>query len=268
VTRDAEHVGIAWAAESWIAAAFGDGTFVDAAVAEEVGELWGRYGETASTILVGVPIGLVGAVDTEVAPPSRQQTAESADDPDRLADPERCCDVLARECLGERADAIVTPPSREATRRRRFPAARRVHERTTGGDLSRKAFDLAPAIAAVDELLQEVPESRPVVRGSHPELAFRAFAGEPLAYDPRTAGGHAERMRILADHDRDAPPTVQSAAEAVAGARVPIHAVLDALVLAYTARPGVGSLRSLPPDPPTDPTGLPVELVYRAEDPL
>jgi predicted RNase H-like nuclease len=75
-------------------------------------------------------------------------------------------------------------------------------------------------------------------------------------------------MRVLADHDRDAPPTVQSAAADVAGVPVPVHGVLDALALAYTARPGVGSLRSLPPDPPTDPTGLPVELVYRAEEPL
>ncbi|AGN02142.1 hypothetical protein L593_10985 [Salinarchaeum sp. Harcht-Bsk1] len=245
MSAPAASVGIANAGSPWIAVAFDGDGFVEAVVAEEVGALWGRYGETADRIVVGVPTGLVenGA-------------------------PQRECDRLAREHLGERADAIVTPPSREATRRRRYPAARRVHERTTGGDLSEAAFDLAPAIAAVDELLQEVPESRHVVRGSHPELAFRALTDEPLAHDPATAGGYAERMRILADHDRDGPPTVQSAAEAVAGAAVPIHAVLDALVLAYTARPENGDLRTLPVDPPTDPTGLPMELAYRAERPL
>ena len=245
MAESVESVGVARAGSHWISVAFDAEGFVEARVADEIGSLWGHYGETADLLVVGVPVGL-----------------------DEEGDPERECDRLAREHLGERADAIVTPPSREATRRRRYPAARRVHERTTGGDLSEAAFELAPAIAAVDELLQEVPESRHVLRGSHPELAFRALADEPLEHDRDTAGGYAERMRVLADHDRDAPPTVQSAAEAIAEANVPIHAVLDALVLAYTARPEGGDLRSLPADPPTDATGLPMELTYRAEDQL
>jgi len=39
-------------------------------------------------------------------------------------------------------------------------------------------------------------------------------------------------------------------------------------VLAYTAAPGDGQLRSLPPDPPTDAAGLPMRIVYRADDAL
>lgn len=259
MTEEADAVGVARSADSWIAVAFGGETYVEAVATDEIGALWGRYGERAERIVVGVPIGLFGNVDTGTDVEGGRQP------------PERECDAIAREHLGDRAHTIVTPPSREATRRRRFPAARRVHERTTGGQLSRAAFEHAGAIAAVDELLQEIPESRSVLRGSHPELAFRAFAGEPLERDPSTAGGYAERMRILADHDMDAPPTVQSAAEAVADADVPIEGVLDALALGYTARQaldGDGELRSLPPDPPTDATGLPMELVYRSETPL
>ncbi|GAB3687490.1 hypothetical protein GCM10028857_20620 [Salinarchaeum chitinilyticum] len=259
MTEEADAVGIARAADSWIAVAFDGETYVEAVATDEIGALWGRYGEYAERILVGVPIGLFGSVGA---------TADAGDGP---RPPERECDALAREVLGDRAQAIVTPPSREATRRRRFPAARRVHERTTGGELSRAAFEQSAAIAAVDELLQEIPESRSVLRGSHPALAFRAFAGEPLERDPATAGGYAERMRTLADLDRDAPPTVQSAAEAVAGAAVPIESVLDALALAYTARSdpdAATELRSLPPAPPTDPTELPMELVYRSATPL
>ena len=44
--------------------------------------------------------------------------------------------------------------------------------------------------------------------------------------------------------------------------------VLDTVALAYTARPGPGKLRSLPPDPPTDTEGLPTRIVYRASAPL
>lgn len=242
MTSEPTAVGIAWAGDAWVATAFGDGTFLEAAVADGVGAIWGAYGEHAERIMVGVPIGLV-----------------------ETGDPERRCDELARGVVGARAGAVVTPPAREATRKRRYPAARRVHERVTGGELAEAAFALAPAIAAVDELLQEVPESRAAVRGGHAEVAYRAFAGEPLAYDPDTAGGYAERMRALADHDRDAPPTVQEAAETVAGADVEVHHVLDALALGYTARPGPGDLRTLPPDPPVDETGLPMGIAYRAQ---
>lgn len=245
VTPEPTAVGIAWAGGPWIATVFAEEGFAEAAVAEEVGTIWGTYGEHAERIVVGLPVGLVES-----------------------GDPERRCDELARVVVGPRADAIVTPPVREATRRRRFPAARRVHERLADAELSEAGFALAPGIASLDDLLQEVPESRTAVVGSHPEVAYRAFAGEPLEYEFDTAGGYAERMRALADHDRDAPPTVQEVAETIAGADVAIHHVLDALALGYTARPGPGELRTLPPDPPEDETGLPMGIAYRAAEPL
>ena len=264
MTEQARSVGVARTAGSWIAVAFDGPAFVEAVATDEIGAIWARYGEDAELIVVGVPIGLIGRVD------DAGSTGSARRSDDRSQSAERRCDVLARELLGDRARAIHAPPSREAARRRRFPAARRVHERTTGAQLTRAAFEQSVAIAAVDELLQEVPESRSVLRGSHPELAFRAFADEPLDRDPSTAGGYAERMRTLAEHDRDAPPTVQSAAEAVADADVPIEGVLAALALGYTARSDdcTATLRSLPPEPPTDATGLPMELVYRSDAPL
>ena len=75
-------------------------------------------------------------------------------------------------------------------------------------------------------------------------------------------------MRALAEFDRDAPPAVQSAAEAAGDARVTVHDVLDALALAYTARPAATELQTLPPDPPTDAEGLPMAIHYRAPEPL
>ena len=64
------------------------------------------------------------------------------------------------------------------------------------------------------------------------------------------------------------PPVVQEAAEATAGHEVAVDDVVDAVALAYTARPGAGALRSLPPEPPTDATGLPMRMVYRSSEPL
>ncbi|WP_276270579.1 DUF429 domain-containing protein [Haloarcula litorea] len=239
------YVGVVRSGDAWLAVAFTTDGFDHAAVFEGIGDCWARYEETARLVLVAVPVGLVES-----------------------GDPVRRCDERARAVLGPRAETVTTPPVREATRKQRYSAANRTHERKSGAALSEAAFDRSDAIAMVDELLQEVPEAAAVVRSAHPDLCFRAFAGEPLEHPSAVAAGYAERMRTLAHYDRDAAPTVQHAAEATAGHDVTVADVLDAVVLAYTATPGAADLRTLPPDPPTDAAGLPMELVYRAAAPL
>jgi predicted RNase H-like nuclease len=75
-------------------------------------------------------------------------------------------------------------------------------------------------------------------------------------------------MRTLAGFDSDAVRAIQQAAEDLGGAAVSIADVIDAAALAYTARPGPGELQSLPAEPDTDPTGLPMRMLYRAKEPL
>jgi predicted RNase H-like nuclease len=238
-------VGVSKGEGGWVAVTFSAAGYEGADVYDGIGGVWAAYEETAERILVDVPIGLV-----------------------EEAEAERPSDEAAREVLGPRAGAVITPPVREAARKRRFPAATRAQERNTGRELSREAFERSDSIVAVDDLMQEVTEARPVIRESHPEVCFRAFAGTSLEHDPALAAGYAERMRALATFDRDAPPIVQESAEATAGHPVRVHTVLDAVALGYTARPGPGDLYTLPSDPPTDATGLPMEMVYRAPEPL
>ena len=237
-------LGVGWNSGSWFAVAFGPGGFDHAAPFDEISGLWHRYEERAARVLVGVPIGLV---DDEEG---------------------RQCDSLARETLGPRSGSVFTPPTREAARRRRYSAASRVNERNAGRGLSEQAFGVSDGVAAVDKLLRNVPEARAVFAESHPEVCFRAFAGESLDHPRKKAGGYAERMQTLAEFDADAPRVVQAAAEAAGDADVAVDDVLDTVALAYTARPGPGKLRSLPPDPPTDTEGLPTRIVYRASAPL
>ncbi len=238
-------LGVDWSSGSWFAVAFGPEGFDHAATFEEIGDLWHTYEERAARVFVDIPIGLI-------------EEGEAG----------RRCDELAREVLGPRSASVFTPPVREATRKRRYPAAQRVNERKAGRGLSKQAFAISDGIAAVDELLRNVPEARAAFVESHPEVCFRALAGEPLEHSKKKAGGYAERMRTLAAFDPDAAPVVQAAAEAAGGADVAVDDVLDAVVLAYTARPGPGELYSLPPDPPTDPKGLPMRIVYRASSSL
>jgi predicted RNase H-like nuclease len=239
------YVGATRSEASWFAVAFDRSGFDHAAVFDEVGDLWVRYEERAERVLVDVPVGLV-------------EEGEEG----------RRCDDLARRALGPMSGTVVTPPVREATRKRRYPAAQRVNERKAGRGITERAFAMSDGIVAVDELLQNVPEARAAFAASHPEVCFRAFAGEPLEHDTAYAAGYAERMRTLAQHDRDAPPVVQAAAAATEGYDVAVDDVLDAVALAYTAAPGDGELRTLPADPPTDAAGLPMAIAYRAESPL
>ncbi|MDG5778534.1 DUF429 domain-containing protein [Haloarculaceae archaeon H-GB2-1] len=242
MTGDPLYVGVDWCSGSWLAVAFDGAGFDHAAVFAEIGELWARYEETAERVLIDVPIGLVESGDAG-----------------------RECDARAREVLGSRSASIFTPPVREATRKRRYRTAKRVNERKTGQGISKQAFAISDGIAAVDRLLQTVPETRHVFAESHPEVCFRALAGDPLSYSKRTAGGYAERMATLASFDPDAAPTVQRVAEATGGHDVTVDDVLDAVVLAFTARPGPGDLRTLPRDPEVDAAGLPMQIVYRAD---
>jgi predicted RNase H-like nuclease len=238
-------VGTGLCADGWVAVVHRADGFDHAAVFGEFGALWGRYEEVADRIAVPVPVGL-------------RERGEEPRPPDRLA----------RELLGPRRSTVYDAPVREATRKQRYQTASRVNERKAGRGLAREAFDEAAAVAEVDELLSAIPEAGPVVTEAHPELCFRAFRGEPLEYDERTAAGYAERLRTLADFDPNAPVDVVTASEATAGHEVAVADVLGATALALTVRPGPGELRSLPEDPPTDPEGLPMRMVYRAESAL
>lgn len=238
------YVGAVARDDRWIAAAYGDDEFDHATVVDGIGELWTAYEDDAVRIAVDVPVGLEDA-----AAPRPNERA-------------------ARAVLGPRSDAVRPAPVREAARKQRFRTAARVHERKTGSELPRDAFDRSRLVAAMDEFLATIDEARPVVVEAHPELCYRAFAGESMTEPSDVAAGYAERMRALAAFDVDAPPTVQSVAESTAGHAVPIPAVLDVVALGLTVRPGPGSLRSLPADPPTDERGLPMRYVYRSETAL
>ncbi|WP_415382977.1 DUF429 domain-containing protein [Halosimplex sp. TS25] len=239
------YVGVDWSEAAWFAVAFDRAGFDHAAAFTEIGDLWVRYEERAECVLVDVPIGLV-------------EEGEEG----------RRCDALTRDVLGPMADTVVVPPVREATRKRRYPAAQRVNERKAGRGITERAFAMSDGIAAVDELLRNVPEANAAFAESHPELCYRAFAGEPLEHSSAYAAGYAERMRTLARYDRDAPPTVQAAAAATEGYEVAVADVLDAVALAYTAAPGDGDLLTIPTDPDTDAEGLPMGITYRADEPL
>lgn len=240
VSAPAVYVGADWAGGGWLAAAFEGESFAGAAFYREAGELWSAHGERAERICVDAPIGLPTA--------GRE---------------ERACDELAREAVGPRSSSVFRVPVRAAVHKQSRRAASLVNERKTGTGIGVHTWNIAAPVRQLDSLLRNVAPTREAFRESHPEVCFRAFAGEPLAHAKTTAAGYAERMDALEAHDPDAPDVVRDVARA-GGDEATVDDAVDAVALALTARPGENPLRSLPPDPPVDDEGLPMEIVYRS----
>lgn len=200
-------------------------------VVETFADVWAFAESTNTTrLLVDIPIGL---------PETGRRT----------------CDSLAREAMGARASTVFFAPVRGVLDAPTHGVASERNREQTGYGLSIQAWNLVPKIREVDELLQSTPTAQNRVLEAHPELAFRALAGDPLQTKKSTKAGRRRRLDLL----REAFPhaNLEAAYRETLDQTYRKHVarddVLDALVLAAIAN---GPLTSLPKNPPTDRTGL------------
>ncbi|RDZ47128.1 DUF429 domain-containing protein [Haloferax sp. Atlit-10N] len=239
-------VGVDGCRSGWVCAVAADGLSVR--VVSDFAAVWDLARERdAERVLVDIPIGL----------------PES----DR-----RACDREARELLGARAATVFFAPVRAVLDADSHEAASATNREHTGAGLSIQAWHLVPKIREVDAALRETQRARQRVFESHPELAFAAFAGEPLSESKATAEGRARRLDVLktafagdgvGDDSSNAGATDASKFDAERAYRetlartlrrdVARDDVLDALALAAAARRPLGTL---PSDPPRDAAGL------------
>lgn len=239
-------VGVDGCRAGWVCAVAGDGLSVR--VVADFDAVWDLARERdARRVLVDIPIGL----------------PES----DR-----RACDRAARERLGSRAATVFFAPVRSVLDADSHEAASAANRERTGAGLSIQAWHLVPKIREADAVLREAPRARARVFESHPELAFAAFAGEPLPEPKSTPEGRARRLDVLRtafggcgstdrgseadatdDRESDAERAYRETLDRTLRRDVARDDVLDALVLAAAAR---RPLTTLPSDPPTDARGL------------
>lgn len=232
------YVGADRCRAGWFWVAFGDARGWSVGVAASASDLWTNHRD-AARILVDVPIGLL------------EEGSE-----------ERACDRLARDLLGGEWAASVFPvPCRPAVHADDPEEASRINEERTGRKLSIQSRSLLDGIRDVERLLSRRPQARGVVREMHPEVAFWGLnGGRPVRVGKREREGLVERLAILDAHDRRAPRVVSAALLAFPRNRVGRDDVLDALAGVVTASRR-SALRTLPPDPPSDARGLPMEMV-------
>jgi len=167
----------------------------------------------------------------------------------------RQADGLARALLGPRAASVFPVPVRAAVEEPDHARASALNVASAGVGISRQSHGLRAAILDVDGWLRSLPAggtgvaggtgAAPVVVEVHPELSFATLAGAPLRDGKRSWSG-VEQRRLLLDGAGIAVP----AGLGLAGSRAAPDDVLDAAVVAWTARRVAAGTALTWPDPP------------------
>ncbi len=256
------YIGVDRDGSDWIAVGYSEQSPIGATVYDTIERLWAVHGDTADRIVVDVPIGL----------------CSSLEDPDpcgRTTDGElsRHCDDLARTVIGSRFSSVFTAPCRKAVELAAdgapYSEVNEANRDHTGKGLMQQAANIAPSIVEVDELLREDGDPDVLVEG-HPEVCFRAFGDSELDHSKKTAPGVDERLSILESTSEYEQETWRRLARELAdeGLSTGLDDLLDALVLAVTAGASSDELQIIPADPPEDGEGLPMQMVYRRDEPF
>ena len=159
-----------------------------------------------------------------------QLGAVGVDIPIGLSDgPPRQCDIEARALLGDRRSSVFPAPVRSVLGARSFEQALSRSRSAGGVGLSKQSWNLVPKVGEVDRLLD--PTRQGSIFECHPEAAFAAVHGVPMAHPKKGRPGRDERLATLRPH---VPGIDALVAKPPSGAAV--DDVLDAAVVALTAR--------------------------------
>ncbi|MGH3253870.1 MAG: DUF429 domain-containing protein [Streptosporangiaceae bacterium] len=167
----------------------------------------------------------------------------------------READLEARERLGTRRSSVFVIPPRAVWVEPDFPAANRRCRELTGKGLSVQAWGLRAKLIEANRYRETC--GHPVCE-VHPELAFAALSGAPLALSKHTAPGLELRRELLARTG-----IVLPAARSGLAARAPVADTLDAAAVAWSAsRIANGQAVTLPGRPQHDRQGREIAIRY------
>ena len=202
-------VGVDGCRDAWAGVTLSNGRFERAMLLPSLVDVLGAEPE-ATVVAVDIPIGLPEAGF-------------------------RAADLEARQFVGPRRHSVFLTPPRDAVEAPTYPEAAVAARRLTGAGLSRQSYGLRSKILEADALADDR------VYEVHPEVTFRAIAGEPLALGKKTGGGALLRLRLLEHVGISLPTDLGPAAVA------PLDDLLDAAAAAWSAhRIAIGQAETLP----------------------
>jgi predicted RNase H-like nuclease len=190
----------------------------------------GVLGATIATLIeaasaAGGPLRVVG-IDMPIHPPEAGY---------------RQADLAARAHLGRKASSIFPTPARSVLDTRSYADACAVARALDGRAISRQAWALRAKILEVGAWLPAAPCA---VYEVHPEVSFSLLTGAPIMAGKRSATGLAARRQALSDAGIVAPTDLAEASG------VAVDDVLDAAVVAWSARRIAAGRARCFPDPP------------------
>jgi predicted RNase H-like nuclease len=211
----------------WVAIVLRDGAFDAAVAAHGLAEIVARV-PAAIIIGVDIPIGL---------PASGPRPA----------------DVEARRFVGPRRSSVFPTLPRAVWEAPDLASARRLHLQLSGRSVSAQTFALRERVLEADAVAQADPRLREV----HPEVSFRALAGQPLPTPKSSWSGISLRRGLLLGAGIALPDDLGDAGSAG------IDDVLDAAAVAWSAhRVAVGEAASFPQEPTAGPDGIAAAIWY------
>lgn len=165
---------------------------------------------------------------------------------------ERAADGEARGMVKPLTSTVFPAPHPQVLKAPNWEIANSKSSELTGNGLSKQSFALAPKILEV----QSVVMGDPRIYEVHPEVSFRALAGQPLASKKRW-NGHTQRRALLVRKGIVIPDDLGNAGTAAA------DDILDAAVAAWSAKRIAAKVAIPLPNPPErDADGRPVAIWY------
>ena len=165
----------------------------------------------------------------------------------------RACDIAARRLLGRARSSVFPAPPRAVLGCANYADACAVSRTASGKALSVQAWNLVPAIRALDAALDDVPPGQ--VLEVHPELAFRAL-DDRVEAPKASARGLAQRVRAL----QPAMDVLDALSAAPPG--VPAVDALDACAAAWSARRLADGVGDCVGDGTVDRRGRPMRISW------
>jgi predicted RNase H-like nuclease len=161
----------------------------------------------------------------------------------------READQMARGLLGPRRSSVFAIPPQAVWAQESYPAANQHCRELTGQGFSVQAWGLRAKLLEANRYRETCPCPMYEV---HPELAFGALAGSPLAHSKHTAAGLELRRELLAE--AGIVPVTRG---------TPVTDTLDAAAVAWsTWRIATGRAVVLPGQPQRDGRGREIAIRY------
>lgn len=175
----------------------------------------------------------------------------------------RRCDTETRKILDRRASSVFPVPCRKALQAKTYGQACQINQQVMGVKLTIQTWNISAKIFEVDRLLRNNKQAQRRIRESHPELCFWSLAGgHPMAYSKKRPQGFSERYSILKKLYPETKAIVDKALERFMRKDLARDDILDAIILAVSAKLPLTSIRTVPSNPPRDKKDLPMEIVY------